>query len=126
MTSKAVADRVKAAEALRVAAEIHLDAIGDGMTDLLEPYARRGDPIPDLGVAVALMGRRLKSLGEAMMAADRALAMAAPGSPEAERARAKRDAAVAAYDAVYDDTATLLTTLLHAVGVVPQAHAWAS
>ena len=126
MTSKGVVERVKAAEALRVNAEMHLDTIGDRLTDLLEPFARRGDPIPDLGVAVALMGRRLKSLGEAMLAADRSLAMAEVGSRDAERMRAKRDAAVAAYDAAYADTAALVTTLLQVAGVEPPAHARAS
>ncbi len=126
MTSKGVVDRVKAAEVLRVTAEMHLDTIGDRMTELLEPFARRGDPIPDLGVAVALMGRRLKSLGEAMLAADRSLAMAESGSRDAERIRAKRDAAVAAYDAAFADTTVLVTTLLHVAGVEPSAHARAS
>lgn len=126
MASKGVVERLKAAEALDLAAATHLDTIGDRLTDLLEPFARRGDPLPDLGDAVALLGRRLRSLGGAMEAADRALEAADPGSREADRARARRDAAVAAYDAAYDDTAALVSTLLRVAGVEPRAHARAS
>lgn len=126
MASKAVVDRLKAAEMLDRAAEMHLDLIGDRLTDMLEPFARRGDPLPDLGVAVALMGRRLRSLGEAMAAADRALEASVPGSRDAERARARRDDAVAAYDTAYDDTAALVSTLLRFAGVEQRPRARAS
>lgn len=126
MASKGVVERLKAAEMLDRAAEMHLDAIGDRLTDMLEPFARRGDPLPDLGVAVALMGRRLRSLGEAMAAADSALEAAVPGSRDADRALTRRDDAVEAYDAAYDDTAALVSTLLRFAGVEQRAHARAS
>lgn len=124
MVTKDVVDRLKAAEALNRAAEAHVDAIGDRLTDMLQPFARRGDPIPDLGVAMALLGRRLRSLGEAMRNADRDVQAVDGGAAhEMESARSRRDAAIAAYDAAFDDTTKLVMTLLHVAGVEQKGEA---
>lgn len=115
MPSKEVVERLRDAEAVARAAEAHADAVGDRLTGMLLPFARRGDPVPDVGTAMALLGRRLKALGEAMRAADRASEGECPEA-EAAEALARKDAAVAEYDAAFNDTAMLVSVLLRAVG----------
>jgi hypothetical protein len=120
MASKEVHDRLRDGEEVTRAAETHADAVGDRLTDMLQPYARRGDEIPDVGTAMALLGRRLRALGEAMRAADRAnegeVADAASSAADRAEALARRAAAIAEYDAAFQDTAQLVSVLLRAVG----------
>jgi|GEM_PF-6165925 len=104
MPSKEVVDRLRGAEVVARAAEVHADAVGDRLTDMLQPYSRRGDEIPDVGAAMALLGRRLKAVGEALRAADRASEAGAS------------DAALAEYDAAFSETAMLVSVLLRSVG----------
>ncbi|MDO9022964.1 MAG: hypothetical protein Q8S73_45005 [Deltaproteobacteria bacterium] len=113
MPSKEVVDRLRGAEVVARAAEAHADAVGDRLTDMLQPYSRRGDEIPDVGTAMALLGRRLKAIGEALRAADRA---SEAGDADVEAALARRDAAIAEYDAAFSETAMLVSVLLRAVG----------
>jgi hypothetical protein len=113
MPSKEVVDRLRGAEVVARAAQVHADAVGDRLTDMLQPYSRRGDEIPDVGTAMALLGRRLKALGEALRAADRA---SEAGAADVDAALARRDAAIAEYDAAFSETAMLVSVLLRAVG----------
>lgn len=116
MPSKEVGDRLEAAEAVTRATEAHADAVDNKLTDMLEPYARRGDPVPDVGTAMVLLGRRLRSLGEAMRAAEKASEDGSATEAEQAAALARKDAAIAEYDAAFGDTAQLVSVLLHAVG----------
>lgn len=116
MPSKEVVDRLKAAEAVTRATEDHADAVGDKLTDMLEPFSRRGDLIPDVGTAMVLLGRRLKSLGEAMRAAEKASEDQAATDEERAAALDRKNAAIEEYDAAFDDTTQLVSVLLRAVG----------
>ena len=120
MASKEVDDRLKDAEAVTRAAETHADAVGDKLTDMLQPYSRKGDEVPDVGTAMALLGRRLRALGEAMRAADKANEGEVADVDASTRARAealaRKEAAIAEYDAAFSDTAMLVSVLLRTVG----------
>jgi hypothetical protein len=116
MPSKEVGDRLEAAEAVTRATEDHADAIGDKLTDMLEPFSRRGDVIPDVGTAMVLLGRRLKSLGEAMRAAEKASEDEAATAAERAAALDRKRAAIDEYDAAFGDTTLMVALLLRTVG----------
>ena len=74
---------------------------------------REGEAV---STAMALLGRRLQVIGEAMSAADRVSEQGEASGPARAEAVARKRAAIAEYDAALDETAALVSVLLRAIG----------
>jgi hypothetical protein len=72
MHSKQVTDREKSARAVAAAAETHATHIAAGFDRELSPYVRPGEALPDTGLLVRLIGRKIAADNAALVAADRA------------------------------------------------------
>lgn len=93
MPSKLVTDRQKSAESVIALADAHKGAIAKGVEELLKPFLKKGEVVPDIDAFVDLCARVLEDAKDRMVKADAA--------HEAELGddapiRAARDAAAAA------------------------------
>ncbi|UJR80764.1 hypothetical protein [Sandaracinus amylolyticus] len=93
MSSKQVADRDKSARAVVAAITQHRDAVEAALTATLSPYLERGERMPDVGLLLTLIGRRLSALAGDLTTADRAHERELADDPAP---RQRRDEAVAA------------------------------
>lgn len=72
MSSKLILDRQNASDAVIEAVGQHLPAATDALTAVLSPYLHPGETLPDVGLLVQLVSRRLARLREQMVIADEA------------------------------------------------------
>ena len=72
MPSKQVLDREKSTRDLLAAADTHAADIAAAIDRDLSPYLQKGEAMPDLGLFVRLVGRKLKKDVERLLDADRA------------------------------------------------------
>lgn len=72
MSTKAVTDRQKSAEAVVATGEINAQAIEDAFTKRYREFLRKGETMPDMAMAVHLSLRRLQASTTRLVAADEA------------------------------------------------------
>lgn len=70
MSSKLILDRQNASDAVIEQVSQHLPAARDALTAVLSPYLHPGETLPDVGLLVNLVARRLAVLREQMVIAD--------------------------------------------------------
>lgn len=70
MPSKQVTDREKSARAVAAAAETHAPQIVAGFSRELSPYLKSGETMPDIGLLVRLIGRKIAADNTALSKAD--------------------------------------------------------
>lgn len=70
MTSKQVTDREKSARAVEAAATTHAAQIALGFERDLTPHLQAGEKLPDVGLLVRLVGRKILADSAALVAAD--------------------------------------------------------
>ena len=109
MASKEVIDREKAAREVVAAGETHGAAAADALSALLTPLLKRGEKMPDIGLLMALMGRRLEATSAALVKADDTHEKELGDDAEP---RARRDAAASALYAVATELRDQIASVL--------------
>lgn len=93
MLSKMVTDRLRANDSVREALRQLGPQVGEKAKELLGPYLKKGEQMPDLALLSQLLERMLASRGQAMEAADSKHneELADDAEPRGERDEASRD-----------------------------------
>lgn len=100
MPSKQVVDRQKSAQAVIAAGETNASLIADELKELLSPYLRKTEKLPDIDLLIDLVARYLAGSTDALTAADE---KNISELADDDQARDARDEAVAALYAALGD-----------------------